>query len=235
MSPNMSRDTGRRRGFLALAWRVVTSRRRLFIGLACGLIAALLLPRGATVSTRWVLAWDIGVGLFLILALYLFLTEEHGRMARDARAQQEGEWTVFAITVGAVAVSFVAIIEEFAGAAALHGGTRALHVCLVALTLVLSWLMMQFTFTFRYAHEYYSSSGDGPEVDGGLKFPGDDKPDYMDFLSFSLVLGMTFQVSDVEVTSRKLRRLATLHGFLGFLFNTVILALTVNIAAGLLQ
>jgi uncharacterized membrane protein len=94
---------------------------------------------------------------------------------------------------------------------------------------------MQVTFTFRYAHEYYSRSGEGPGVDGGLRFPGEDHPDYMDFLYFALVLGMTFQVSDVEVTSRKLRRLATLHGFLGFLFNTVILALTVNLAAGLLQ
>ena len=71
-------------------------------------------------------------------------------------------------------------------------------------------------------------------MDGGLQFPGDDLPDYFDFFYFALVLGMTFQVSDVQITARKLRRLATAHGLLGFLFNTIILALTVNIAAGLL-
>ena len=94
--------------------------------------------------------------------------------------------------------------------------------------------MMQFTFAFRYAHEYYALSDDGPAVDGGLIFPGEEHPDYLDFLYFALVLGMTFQVSDIAITSRKLRRLAALLGLLGFLFNTVILALTVNIAAGLL-
>ncbi len=74
----------------------------------------------------------------------------------------------------------------------------------------------------------------GPEIDRGLEFPKEDKPDYLDFMYFSLVLGMTFQVSDVQITSRKLRRLAAVHGLLSFLFNTIILALTVNLAAGLL-
>jgi uncharacterized membrane protein len=223
------------RGVLATAWRMVTSRRRLFIGLACGLLAAPLLPPGPTVTTRWVLGWDIGVGVYIVLALMLFLTEAPSRMAAHAAAQEEGEWTIFALTMGVVAASFAVIIEEFAGAAALHGGSKALHVGLVTLTLVLSWLMMQVTFAFRYAHEYYAVSDGRTEVDGGLNFPEEKHPDYMDFLYFALVLGMTFQVSDVAITARKLRRLAALHGFLGFTFNTVILALTVNIAAGLLQ
>lgn len=219
---------------LATAWRIVTSRRRLFIGLACGLAAAPLLPSGATATTRSLLAWDIGVSVFLVLALVLFLTEDHRHMAADAAAQEEGEWTIFAMTVSAVAISMVAIADEFGAAAQLKGASKGLHVGLVAVTLLLTWLMLHVAFALRYAHEYYSISGDGLAVDGGLNFPGEERPDYMDFLYFSLVLGMTFQVSDVAITSRKLRRLATLHGFLGFVFNTVILALTVNIAAGLL-
>ena len=95
--------------------------------------------------------------------------------------------------------------------------------------------MTHVTFAFRYAHEYYTSDvAPPPEFDRGLEFPGEKRPDYLDFVYFALVLGMTFQVSDVQITSRKLRRLATLHGLIGFLYNTVILALTVNIAAGLL-
>ena len=104
----------------------------------------------------------------------------------------------------------------------------------MALTLFVSWLMTQVTFGLRYAHEYYATSPGHTEVDGGLQFPGEGKPDYLDFLYFSLVLGMTFQVSDVQITSRKLRRLATVQGILSFMFNTVIVALTVNIAASLL-
>jgi uncharacterized membrane protein len=104
----------------------------------------------------------------------------------------------------------------------------------VAFTLLASWLMMQASFALRYAHEYYSRSPGRPDIDGGLSFPSEDHPDYMDFMYFALVLGMTFQVSDVQITSRKLRRLAALHGLLSFLFNTIIVALTVNLAAGLL-
>jgi len=94
--------------------------------------------------------------------------------------------------------------------------------------------MTHVTFAFRYAHEYYARDQGGPEADGGLDFPAEKHPDYFDFLYFSLVLGMTFQVSDVQITSRKLRRVAALHGLMSFLFNTVIVALTVNNAAGLL-
>jgi uncharacterized membrane protein len=98
----------------------------------------------------------------------------------------------------------------------------------------LSWLVTHVTFAFRYAHEYYARDAGGPDLDGGLEFPLEKAPDYLDFLYFALVLGMTFQVSDVQITSRKLRRVATLHGLLSFLFNTVIVAFTVNIAAGLM-
>jgi uncharacterized membrane protein len=221
-------------GALARACRVVTSRRRLFIGLACGLAALPLLPADTIPTTRSILAWDIGVSVFLVLVMVLFLTEDHSKMAADAAAQQEGEWTIFALMVAAVAISMVAIAQEFGAASELKGAGKMFHVGLVAVTLLLTWMMLQATFALRYAHEYYEVSGDGLKVDGGLSFPGEEHPDYMDFLYFSLVLGMTFQVSDVEITSRKLRRLASLHGFLGFVFNTVILALTVNIAAGLL-
>ena len=135
--------------------RIIGARPRLFIGLCCGLLAALVLPSAATVTARWIGAWDIGVGVHLILALHLFLTEDQRGMAAHAARQEEGEWTIFGITVGVVFVSFVTILEEFSGTASLHGATKAQHVGLVATTLLLSWLMTQFTFAFRYAHEYY--------------------------------------------------------------------------------
>ncbi len=136
--------------------------------------------------------------------------------------------------VAAAVFSLAAIFGEFAGVKDLPGSRKSFHIALVAVTLFASWLMMHVTFAFRYAHEYYARDNGGPDFDRGLEFPGETRPDYLDFVYFSLVLGMTFQVSDVQVRSRKLRRLAALHGLLSFVFNTVILALTVNIAAGII-
>lgn len=220
---------------LAFTWRVIHGRPRLFIGFLCGLAAAPLLPSTLSRTTRSILAWDIGVLVYLVLAALLFETERLSRMAEDAAAQEEGEWTIFWLTVGAITFSFIAIVKEFAAISKdLPPVQRNLHVALVAATLFVSWLMTHTTFAFRYAHEYYAVEHGAHGISGGLEFPGEKRPDYLDFMYFSLVLGMTFQVSDVQITARKFRRMATVHGLLSFLFNTIILALTVNIAAGLL-
>ncbi len=216
------------------SWRIVRGRPRLLIGLLCGLAAAPLMPGDVSGTTRAILAWVFGVIVFLVLSAFLFSTERLNRMAEDAAAQEEGEWTVFWLTVAAVTFSFVAIIDEFAGMKELPPAQRNLHVILVAVTLLVSWLMTHTTFAFRYAHEYYEVDPGSVGIVGGLEFPGEKRPDYFDFLYFALVLGMTFQVSDVQITARKFRRLAAAHGLLSFLYNTIILALTVNIAAGML-
>jgi uncharacterized membrane protein len=226
--------TARPQGRLRRLARVFTSRLRLFAGLAAGLLAAYVLPLSLRQSSRAVLAWDTGVIVYLALAALLFLSQRLDRMEADAEAQEEGEWTIFALTLAAVVFSFVAILNEFSGIKDMQPAMRSLHVSLVAATLFMSWLMTHVTFAFRYAHEFYAKDKGGPDVDRGLDFPGEKRPDYLDFLYFSLVLGMTFQVSDVDITARKFRRMAAVHGLLSFLFNTIILALTVNIAAGLL-
>ena len=215
-------------------WRVVRGRPRLFIGLLCGLAVAPLLPDGIKATTRAIIAWDIGVIVYLATSAFLFTTERLDRIAADAAAQEEGEWTIFWLTVAAVAFSFAAIVSAFADIKDMPPAQRGLHVILVAVTLLVSWLMTHTTFAFRYAHEYYETDPDGAGIAGGLDFPQEKRPDYLDFMYFSLVLGMTFQVSDVQITARKFRRLAAVHGLLSFLFNTIILALTVNMAAGLL-
>ncbi len=183
--------------------------------------------------THAILAWDIACLAVLVLSAQFFSSTRPGGMAADAERQEDGEWTVFWVTVGAVTASFVAILGEFALLKDLPEPSKSLHVLLVAGTLLLSWLMTHTVFAYRYAHEYYERD-DGGKIIGGLLFPEDAVPDYWDFFYFSLVLGMTFQVSDVQITRRTLRRLAAAHGLLGFLFNTVILALSVNIGASLL-
>ena len=109
------------------------------------------------------------------------------------------------------------------------------YVPLTILGMLLSWMMVHITFAFHYAHLFYDDDDEGNSHKhaGGLDFPNENKPDYLDFAYFSFIIGMTFQVSDVEITSKKLRRIVLLHSLLAFGLNTFVVALTINLIAGL--
>jgi uncharacterized membrane protein len=214
-------------------FRIISGHPRTFAGAAAGLLSLIPLLPVHPLATRIVLAWDIGSGVYLALTAILFMGAKDHDISADAKRQQEGEWSVFALTLVGAVMSFAAIFL-FSDTSSGHKTEKAAYLAFVVSTLVLSWLTTHVTFAYRYAHEYYTKNTKTNELDGGLEFPGDDQPDYMDFVYFSFVLGMTFQVSDVNIRAKKLRRLATLQGLIGFLFNTVILALSVNIAASLL-
>lgn len=220
--------------------RIITGHPRTIGAAVLSVLAYALLPGDLRYVTRGVIAWNVGSIALLATAALLFLQTQNvdgggdAAMATNAERQNEGEWTVFSITILGAVASFAAVTFVLHDVKDMVPLQRQLHVALVTVTLLLSWLMTHTVFALRYAHEYYSRTPDVAKVDGGLEFPGSLSPDYWDFAYFSFVLGMTFQVSDVQITSRKLRRLATAHGLLAFLFNTVIVALTVNIAASLL-
>jgi uncharacterized membrane protein len=110
-----------------------------------------------------------------------------------------------------------------------------LYAPLAVIGMLLSWMIVHITFAFHYAHFYYDDDEDGNSHKnvGGLNFPNETKPDYLDFAYFSFVIGMTFQVSDVEITHGRLRRLVLLHSLLSFTLNTFVVALTINLIAGL--
>jgi len=213
-------------------FRILRARPLFTTGYAAGALSFLALSAIPSLAIRAVVAWDIGSLLFLILTFVSFLRRLDRDISLDAKSHQEGEWTVFALTVLGAVMSFAAIF--LFSHSADKKSHEAFFLCVTITTLALSWLTTNVTFAYRYAHEYYSFDLglDGP--DRGIEFPHDTKPDYLDFIYFSFVLGMTFQVSDCNVTSKKLRRLATVQGMIGFLFNTVILALSVNIAASLI-
>ncbi len=212
-------------------FRIIGGRPRLFTGLALAVCSYFCLASVPHVATRVVVAWDIGAVVYLGLTAVLFARSDHTRIARDAEQQEEGEWTIFALTLIGSAMSFAAIFI-FTNHDA-HQAHRSAYLTFVISTLALSWLTTQVTFAYRYAHEYYEKTADG-SFQKGLEFPHEENPDYLDFVYYSFVLGMTFQVADVNITGRGLRRLATLHGMISFLFNTILLALSVNIAASLL-
>ncbi|HQT65580.1 MAG: hypothetical protein B7Z75_13100 [Acidocella sp. 20-57-95] len=215
--------------------RIITARPRLFTGYGLGLLSFFILTPVNPLAIRGVLAWDIGSAVFLLLTAQLFIRADHTDISYQAARQQEGEWSVFALTLIGAVMSFAAIFL-FSDSAMNHKAHTSAYLAFVITTLILSWATTHVSFAYRYTHEYYSVDRGQPpgKFERGVVFPGEENPDYLDFIYFSFVLGMTFQVSDVNITSKKLRRLATLQGLIGFLFNTVILALSVNIAASLL-
>jgi uncharacterized membrane protein len=217
-----------------VVWRAVLARPRIAAGIVCGVAAGLLVPAGAGSLTRFILGWDIGCAVFLALVALMFATAPMDRMPFYAARDQEGEWTIFWLTIAGAVAGLAAIIGEFSASKTVSPAERGALVVLVAVTLLVSWLTTHTLFALRYAHEYYDTGPEGSGSAGGLGFPGNEPPDYWDFFYFALVLGMTFQVSDVTIQARPLRRLASAHGLIGFLFNTVILAIAVNIGASLL-
>ena len=115
-----------------------------------------------------------------------------------------------------------------------HGLMKVAHIVLAFITVIASWFMVQMIFTLHYAHEYYGiDEDDGARDAGGIEFPGKEPPDYWDFLYFSVCIGVACATADVDIASKGLRRLATIHCLVAFAFNTIIVALTINLTAGL--
>ncbi|CAN5205484.1 DUF1345 domain-containing protein [soil metagenome] len=202
--------------------RIVLGRPRLFISIALGLASLFLLPESLRIATRLLIAWDISIAFYITLAFILFLSCNSQRIPKLAARQDDGRFLVLILTAVAAFASIFAIVMEL--------GIKPQHapqLILAVVTIVLSWCAIHTTFALHYAHEFYRSQNIG-----GLAFPGGEQdPDYWDFVYFSFVIGMTAQVSDVGITDKIIRRTATAHGVVSFIFNTALVALMVNIAA----
>jgi uncharacterized membrane protein len=204
--------------------RVVYARPRTFISIAIGVVAFFLLPNSLRLVTRLLISWDIFVALYLVLVYTLVLRSGLAHIRRNAVLQDDGRFLILLVTALGAFASIAAIVLELG---ADHRGTPEL--ALATVTIALSWAAVHTTFALHYAHEFYRGARPG-----GLDFPKgheDEDPDYWDFVYFSFVIGMTAQVSDVGVTDRTIRRTATAHGIISFVFNTALVALMVNIAA----
>ena len=211
-----------------------TGPQRLVYGLLVGLVACAL-PLPLSWEFRGLLGWSVGVAVYVMLAWWLCVGFDSQRTRARAQAQDEPSVVLFLVLLLATMACVAAITVMMQQSRDLSGLQRALHIGLSVVALALSWLFIQTIFTFHYAHRYYHeeklNEPDGP----GLQFPGGLDPDYFDFLYYAHVVGMTSQVSDVQVTSREMRRLTMVHGVLSFGFNMLILALSINVVAGVLQ
>jgi uncharacterized membrane protein len=205
---------------------------------ACGLaaLAFLVLQGHAAFTTQTVAAWDVFALAIVVLAWLVMATKDPYEVRRTARLQDASRTFLFVVVVSAATVSLIAVFVLLGASKDLPPADFALHVALSAAAILLSWTLVHTLFGIRYAHCYYIDARkvDRDAIEGGLMFPGDDNPDYFDFAYFSFVIGMTCQVSDVQISSKSMRRLATIHGLIAFAFNTAILAVFVNIAASLI-
>lgn len=183
----------------------------------------------------WVLrglsAFDAGVLTMLIFDFIIILSSPADMIRRRAAAEDPGRTLIWIIVLLGSAVGLFAAAYVLRRAHSL-APESPVYACVLSLTAVISaWLLTNASFTLRYAHLYFRDDGSG---EGGLQFPGDEVPDALDFAYFAFTVGMCFQVSDVVVTNKPIRRSVLMHSVLSFAYNTIILGMALNLFFGML-
>lgn len=213
------------------------ARPRMVGAIGVGLVVALALrfiPNELRWSTRTIFAWDAGAIYFIWACVLLMMNQAQKDIQQRAARQDEGRGMILALVTIAASASLAAIAVELSLAQHEKGLAQILRVGLGVATVALSWFVVQLIYALHYAYEYYGAVDGRPKaVRGGLTFPGGEPPDYWDFLHFAVVIGVAAQTADIAFTSKTMRRTGTVHSVFAFVFNTVVLALTINLVAGL--
>jgi uncharacterized membrane protein len=233
MSRPAKRDTKHKATPAILPVRIARLHGRLLIAVTVGAIATLVLAAATDwrPATTLLTGWDLGVLFYLALVFNIMRTHTVDDLRARAAEEDDGAIGVLLLTGLAGLAMLAAIVAELARPKT-GNAAPAPAIALAMTTIVLSWLFVHTIFAIHYAHEYYGEGRD--KRIGGLTFPGNDNPDYWDFVYFSLVIAMTSQVSDVAIESKSLRHVATVHGVLSFFFNLAVLALTINMISNLI-
>jgi uncharacterized membrane protein len=205
-----------------------TSTVRIGVSVLVGVAVELALRQVWSATLSAILAWDTGVVSFLFLTYQVIRDHSIASIRRRAARLDTRTWVMTTLVILAACVSLFGLGLNLHGPGMALPNDPELRLALAGFTIIGSWSLIHVIFALHYAHVFYG------EPEGGLIFPGEGEPNYWDFLYYSFVVGMTCQVSDVQVATPALRRLTLLHGVLSFFFNTVILALAVNVGAGLL-
>jgi uncharacterized membrane protein len=176
--------------------------------------------------------WDVGALLLLTIGWSIIAGSDAAETQRRAAAEDPGRTAVYALTLLTSATSLLAATVLVGGARGISTPASRELLALCLCTAALSWTLTHVAFTLRYAHLYYREDDDGGA--SGVVFPGDAPPTYFDFAYLSFTVGMTFQVSDMQITSPQIRRTVLLHAAISFAYNTAILAFVLNLAFGFL-
>ena len=207
-------------------------RPRLILSVAFGLILWALLPQFWTMHaiTRALVAWNAATLLYLVLALVMMARSTTDHMRSRAQYQDEGEYVVMALVICASLATLGAIGAELFTARNLQGWEKGGHIALAGLTVFTTWAFTQVMFALHYAHKYYQTQAGKYH---GLDIEGSEPPDYFDFLYVASIIGTSAQTADVAFNTQEMRRVGLVHSVLAFFFNTILLALTINIASSL--
>jgi uncharacterized membrane protein len=195
----------------------------LFASVVVGITAFFALQQWMPTARAMLVAFNTATLLYLALITHLMLQATTHTMRQRAKVQDEGKWTVLLVSLGVAAMVLGALSGE------LHAAKdkSVWDIALASSTIFLAWLFVAIMFAQQYAHSFYMHTGQ-------LEFPGTPEPNYGDFCYFAIVLSMCCQTSDVVVTASGMRRLVMLHSVVSFFFNVIIIAITVNVVAGVL-
>lgn len=204
---------------------------RFAISVVCGIAAFFISEMfDLDLISRLMSGWIIFCIIQIATSWWIFNHTTPKQTKLHANIEDGGRAAIFMVVLLATFAGLLAVFILIAKAK-VNESHAWLYLVLGMLGMFLSWFLVHTIYTVRYAHLYYEMHGN--KIHGGLKFPHDDEPDFIDFAYHSLVIGMTFQVSDIDVTTRKMRRLTLWHSVISFVFNTCIIALTINAAAGI--
>jgi uncharacterized membrane protein len=204
--------------------RLLPVRFLAFLGAALVAVPVAITFAGWAIGTM--IGFDIAALLFLGLSAPL-LGDDAKQMREAARRNDANRVIMLAIST----LSSVAVLAAVAGELGGQGKPGAGTIALVVATLMLAWVFGNVVFALHYAHLFYLEGDEGKDA-GGIDIPGADEPVYWDFVYFSFTLGMTFQTSDVDIQTTQLRRIATAHSLIAFIFNLGIVAFTINVLGG---
>jgi uncharacterized membrane protein len=195
------------------------------IGTAFGALALFIVPWQAAMLIGWSAA-----ALFYVVGVWVTVGSfDPATTKRHAVREDPSVATTDLLVISAGVASLGAVGLILVKASSAHGGTKAYLIVIGVVSVALAWAAVHTVFTLRYARLYYS-----PPT-GGIDFNEDDDPTYVDFAYLALTIGMTFQVSDTDLTSKPVRRSALHHALLSYLFGAVIVALVINVVSSLLH
>jgi uncharacterized membrane protein len=211
------------------------AHRRLLVALGLGLLTGLAFTGRLPNGILAVVSWDVFASSLIGLSWFRIIWANAKAAVQTAQLEDAGRSAILFLVIAGACASLFAVGLLLGFARGLKGVALTLHLVLAGGTVALSWFLIHTLFALHYAYLHYSRIHRRRQASDGqsLLFPGTNEPDYLDFAYFSFVIGTCAQVSDVQIVGRSVRRLALFHGVLSFAFNTLILALTINLASGL--
>jgi uncharacterized membrane protein len=213
------------------------AHHKFYISFVAALIIFAISYAKISASTQFIITWTGFAFILTSLSWSTIISVHPLEMKKLAKLQDSNRTLIFVFVLSAALVCLFVVVLLLRSTQHLSGIHLTLHIVLSVAAVISSWALVHTLFVFRYAHLYYESAADGKAPDQyeeGLEFPKEKEPDYIDFAYFSFVIGMTFQVSDVEISSKRIRRLTLIHSLIAFAFNTVIVALSINVISGMM-